>query len=75
MKDTLIPLELAYFNSKGELSELIEMPVEKNPTTPLNSYPSKENVIAALELAPHSLKMLQKKQIILCANTLPAEQH
>ncbi len=56
MKDTLIPLQIAYFNSSGKLTQTIEMPVEKDPSDPKMIYPSNSETIAALEVAPKSIQ-------------------
>lgn len=63
MKDTLIPLQIAYFNEHGKLTQTLEMQVEKDPSDPKALYPSRENTIAALEVAPKSIKSLKGKQL------------
>lgn len=52
MKDTLIPLSVGFFDSKGKLVKAHEMGVEPDPNQPAQLYSSEQNVALALELAP-----------------------
>ena len=70
MKDTLIPLELALFDTKGMLSELFEMPVEPNPDKPEKRYTATRPALMGLELPPRTLNALGRAQPTLCVNTL-----
>lgn len=65
MKDTLIPLQILYFNEKGKLTQSLEMPVEKDPNDPKKLYPSKKNTIVALEVAPKSIRSIKGKQLCI----------
>jgi uncharacterized membrane protein (UPF0127 family) len=55
MKDTLIPLQLVYATSAGEVIQVYEMPVEKNPQQPKEYYRSKTAIMTAIELRPRSI--------------------
>lgn len=55
MKDTLIPLELAYFDKNKRLVQIETMPVEGNPNQPRARYPSNLAIQYALEVAPGAL--------------------
>jgi hypothetical protein len=69
MKDTYIPLQIAYFNSDGKMLSFHEMPVEKNPNKPKKLYPSKESAIAALEVAPKTFSnQILKANAVLCVD-------
>ncbi len=59
MKDTYIPLDIAYMNSKGEVTQVLSMPVEKNPQNPTATFPSKYPSAVALEVKMHQLKKLE----------------
>lgn len=51
MKNTLIPLDLAYFDANGFLTDIHTMEVEsKTPDNQLKTYPSSEPVPYALEV-------------------------
>lgn len=50
MKDTYIPLDIAYINAQGELTQVLSMPVEKNPNNPAATFPSKYPSEVALEV-------------------------
>ena len=73
MKDTLIPLEIAFFDSKGKLVKMHEMPVEPNPGNPTKQYPSLSPVFTALEVAPNSLASFKNGKAILCVDTMPVQ--
>lgn len=62
MKDTLIPLQIAYFNPQGKLVELYEMSVEQSPANPKTQYSSKNKVSAALEVSPGTFSIAYEKQ-------------
>src|SRR4051812_34519181 len=66
MKDTLIPLEILFFDRAGQMTANATMPVEKNPQDPKARYSSKKPANAALEVAPGSLKKLKPSQKTLC---------
>lgn len=69
MKDTLIPLDIHFFNAKGVLTNSHSMPVEKNPAEPSKTYPSKGPISTALEVAPGAIKNSRPGQA-LCVQTL-----
>jgi uncharacterized protein len=51
MKNTYIPLSIAYLNSKKEIVEIQDMaPMPKSPTAAIPSYPSKKPAKYALEV-------------------------
>lgn len=52
MKDTFIPLEIAYFDELGSMIEILEMRVEANPKQPERVYSSSRPIKYALEAAP-----------------------
>lgn len=56
MKDTLIPLTLLYFDAKGKLLSVYEMPVESNPSDPQFYYLKPDGAQVAIELAGGSSK-------------------
>ncbi len=58
MKETSIPLQIAFFNSQGSLVKTYEMNVEKDPSSPLQKFPSLQPVVLALEMRPQSLKSI-----------------
>ena len=60
MKETYIPLQIAYFNTNDELFELTDMPVEKDPKNPTKTYASSDVTFTALEIQPKRLKMTKK---------------
>ncbi len=49
MKDTLIPLTVAFFDEKKKLTQLCDMPVAKNQRDPLPLFKSKQPALYALE--------------------------
>lgn len=65
MKETYIPLQIAYFDNSGALIDLFEMPIEKNPSHPNKVYPSSRPGTVALEMLPGTLKW--NRSLILCA--------
>lgn len=71
MKDTLIPLEIAFFNPDGKLTETLEMPVESDPSNPVGRYNSTGLVVTALETPPQSLAKLKNQKNILCIDLKP----
>lgn len=52
MKNTFIPLDVAYFDAQGRLVEAYFMPVERDPEHPRATYPSGGIVKYAVEAAP-----------------------
>jgi uncharacterized membrane protein (UPF0127 family) len=60
MKDTLIPLQLVHIHPDGQVMEIQEMLVEKDPSTPSRIYQAWPEVDAVLELRPGRLKESQK---------------
>ncbi|MEW6058250.1 MAG: DUF192 domain-containing protein [Bdellovibrionota bacterium] len=66
MKDTLIALEILFFDAKGELVELYQMPVEANPKYPTRNYASNQPIVAALEVLPKTVKKVPDQTRILC---------
>ena len=55
MKDTLIPLQLVHIDPDGQVMELQNMDVEKNPAYPTRIYQAYPEVDAVLELKPSRL--------------------
>ena len=69
MKETYIPLQIAFFNNQGLLIETIEMSVEKDPSNPKKIYTSSRPAILALEMAPKSLRRLKRStKTYLCVD-------
>ncbi len=66
MKDTLIPMQIAYFDAKGRLFETHEMRVERDPSNPLKTFPSSKPTIAALEVAPSRIPGKDIGKLVLC---------
>lgn len=66
MKDTLIPLQIGFFDSAAKLFERLEMPLEKDPSHPLRTYPSVHPALLALEVNPRGLQALDAKNTVLC---------
>ncbi len=64
MKDTLIPLTLAFFNEDKILTELYNMPVEENTTRPRLLFKSSKPSRYALEVP---IYWLQEREIPLGA--------
>lgn len=64
MKETYIPLQIAYFDSRGMLINLLEMPVEKNPSEPTAFYLSSRPGIIGVEMSPDALTREQSQ--VLC---------
>lgn len=67
MKNTLIPLQIAFINTKGRISNMHFMPVEKDPKRPTKTYPATSDSIAAIEVAPDSIPEKHAKFLQLCA--------
>ena len=65
MKDTLIPLQIGYFDAKGKLTQTYEMPIEKNPADPKGIYTSRTETMVAIEVAPKSIKKTSGMQLCL----------
>ena len=63
MKDTLIPLQLVHVKPEGQVLEIQEMPVEKNPADPTKIYQAYPEVDAVIELRPGRLKNEQKGKV------------
>jgi uncharacterized membrane protein (UPF0127 family) len=68
MKETYIPLQIAFFDSQGLLIETLEMPVEKNPKNPVHYYTSSRPSTTAVEMNPKTLDSKQK--LTLCVEKL-----
>ncbi|MBC7692689.1 MAG: DUF192 domain-containing protein [Methylotenera sp.] len=66
MKETLIPLTVAFYGNDSKLLNQFLMPVEKDPNNPTLIYSSKGAARAALELAP---ELYPFKTGILCVGT------
>ncbi|MBI2604700.1 MAG: DUF192 domain-containing protein [Deltaproteobacteria bacterium] len=66
MKDTLIPMQIAYFDAKGRLFETHEMRVERDPSNPLKTFPSSKPTAAALEAAPSRIASRDIGKLVLC---------
>jgi uncharacterized membrane protein (UPF0127 family) len=73
MKDTHIPLEIAFFDDKGRLTQVEEMPVEKDPSNPTGNYNSSSEALLALETAPGKLKRFKPKSTVLCVDAVPTQ--
>lgn len=70
MKNTLIPLTILFFNTKGVITNRYNMPVEKDPAQPKKKYPSQGEVIAALEISQEAGAKLKQKHASLCVDTV-----
>ena len=67
MKDTLIPLSLLYFTSKGQLLSTYEMAVEPDPSHPVVTYPKPDEAQVALEVkAGYANQFLPVSVYVLC---------
>lgn len=67
MKDTFIPLQIAYFDSEGRMMKTIDMKVEKNPHKPKKTYPADGPTSCALEVAPKTFSnKLIRSGALLC---------
>lgn len=64
MKDTWIPLQLVHVRPEGQILEIQEMPVEKDPKNPTRIYQAWPEVDAVLELKPGRLKEHHKGQML-----------
>lgn len=53
MKDTLIPLSLAYFDENKKLIEMIDMPVVERGSSPPTYFRSSKPALYALEVPEH----------------------
>ena len=76
MKETYIPLQIAYFDHQGLLIETFEMTVEKDPSHPEKIYPSSRPANLALEMAPKSLRRLKRStKTYLCVDPAKYRQN
>lgn len=66
MKDTSIPLQIAYFDSQGKIIDLLEMKVEKDPSHPNLLYQSSREGTVAVEMRPKTLTLDQAQ--VLCVD-------
>jgi len=55
MKNTHIPLQLAFFDAQGRLVELHNMAVERDPSHPTRLFQSSKAVSTALEVPPSTI--------------------
>lgn len=62
MKNTLIPLDIGFIDSDGELKKTATMAVEKNPRKPKKIFSSDKAAMAAIEFAPKTFKKQQLGQ-------------
>jgi uncharacterized membrane protein (UPF0127 family) len=70
MKDTLIPLDIHYFNEKGILTNSAKMPVERDPAHPKKIYSSAAPAMTALEVAPGAISKVTPGSATLCIDTI-----
>lgn len=73
MKNTLIPIDIHFFDAKGNLLRSLHMPVEKDPANPMKSYESGKPALTALEVAPGAIKSVKPLVSKLCVETLPSQ--
>lgn len=66
MRDTLIPLEIGFFDFDHKLIQTFEMAVEPDPAHPKNLYAPNAPYVDALEVAPGSLDGLPPGPVYLC---------
>lgn len=71
MKDTLIPLDIHYFDAKGHTVASLTMVVEKDPSNPVASYAAPRPIVTAIETAPGAIKPEQGRDSRLCVEPLP----
>ena len=67
MKDTFIPLQIVFFDTKGLLTSQYFMRLEVDPGNPGRTYDAPGATVAALELAPGSIPIdaVGKSQICI----------
>jgi uncharacterized membrane protein (UPF0127 family) len=66
MRDTYIPLSLAFFDSNRRLLSTAEMGVEIDPSNPQKIYATKAPFINAIEAAPGTFAGLDPDSTYLC---------
>ena len=66
MKDTFIPLDIAFFDDKAMLKKITQMPTEKNPEKPEQIYSSDGLTKYALETDLGVLISFKNKNLKLC---------
>ena len=74
MKDTLIPLDVGFFDANGMLVKKHTMPVETDPSNPKKTYSSEKEITASLEVAPGSLKKYNVSKSYLCVEVVTSPQ-
>jgi uncharacterized membrane protein (UPF0127 family) len=73
MKNTLIPLDIAFFNPEGLLLSIQHMAVEADPSNPQKFFSPHAMTSTVLEVAPGAFAADQaaiSRGLVLCANTL-----
>lgn len=66
MRDTYIPLSIAFFDSDHLLTRSFEMSVESDPSHPTKLYTPNSPYVDALEAAPGSFVTMNPGEVYLC---------
>jgi uncharacterized membrane protein (UPF0127 family) len=66
MRNTYIPLSIAFFDSDHRLIQSFEMPVEADPSRPTKLYTPNGSYVDALEASPGSFAGMNPGEVYLC---------